>query len=139
MTIEELVVLSRIYGVPMSQWFEGEGDMVIANDHTVPLNDVRDLMTKKRVSVRPAWPREIDIANAKDYSADERIAKRLGLSQDQVTAIATDIWGHHATAEREKRLSDHRDKRPSEMRTLRAGMTKHLAHQIKLHIEGDAQ
>lgn len=138
-TIEELVVLSSIYGVAISQWFEGEGDMVIANDHTVPLSDVRDLTGKKRISARRAWPREIDIANAKDYSADERIAKRLGLSQDQVTAIATDMWGHHATAEREKRLSEHRDKPPSEMRTLRAGMTKHLAHQIKLHIEEDAQ
>lgn len=138
MTIEELVVLSNIYGVPVSQWFEGEGDMVIANDHTVPLSDVRDLMTKKRVSARRAWLREIDIANAKDYSADERIAKRMGISQDQVTAISKEMWGHHATAEREKRLSEHRDKTPSEMRTLRAGMTKHLAHQIKLHIEASA-
>lgn len=132
-TIEELVVLSSIYELPIPAWFAGDEDMAITKDHSVPLGDVRDLMTKKRVA-----PMTIDFATVEDYSADERIAKRLGVSQDEVTKIAIEMWGHHATAERERRLSEHRDKTPSEMRTLRAGMTKHLAHQIKLRIEESA-
>jgi len=135
-TIEELVVLSRIYGVPMPDWFAGDDEMVITDGHSVPLSDVRDLMTKRRVIRRPLL--ESDIASAVDYSADERIAKSLGVSQDQVTEAARDMWGHHATAERDKRLSEHQGKTASEMRTLRAGMTKHLAHQIKLHLEASS-
>lgn len=136
-TIEELVVLSSIYKVPIPEWFAGEDDMVIASDHTVPLSEVRELLSAPR-GKRRATPVTVDFSKVEDYSADERIAKRLGLSQDDVTAIARKLWGHHATAERDKRLSEHRDKTPSEMRTLRAGMTKHLAHQLKLHIEESA-
>lgn len=41
MTIEELVVLSSIYELPIPAWFVQTPDMAITKDHSVPLGDAR--------------------------------------------------------------------------------------------------
>lgn len=128
-TIEELVVLSKIYGVPISEWFEGEAEMKVTKSQALPLSDVRAMLTAKR-----ATSRVIDFSKAPDYSADASIAKRLGVTQERVTQLSRELWGHHATVERDKRLAHHGNKEASLMRNLRTGMTKRLAGEIQLHI-----
>ncbi|MGY1865279.1 helix-turn-helix domain-containing protein [Nocardia gipuzkoensis] len=129
-SIEELVILTWAYGKPLSYWFEGEGDIAIGSSMTTPRAGMRTLVEGGRR--RSMISRTVDFTNVEDFSADDRIAQRLGVDQAEVTAIAVRLWGHSATKERDKRLAaEMPDADPSALRTLRSATTKRLIKEIE--------
>ncbi|MFE5480524.1 helix-turn-helix domain-containing protein [Nocardia sp. NPDC056541] len=133
--IEELLILSRIYGVQLHEWFEGEGEVALTKSFAIGRDEMRDALQGKgkRLKSRP-----VDFTNDVRLPADESIATRLDIERDEAIRIARKLWGHTATEERDKRLAHHGTKDPAAMRNLRGGMTKRLANEIKLHMEEGA-
>lgn len=126
--VEELLILSAAYKLPLTEWFAGDGQVQVTAEVAVARDDVRKMLQGKRVK---PWPIVIDFTDVEDFEADERAATRLGVDQDQVTATARELWGHTLTAERNARLAELGTKTPKELRTLRAGMTKRLTREIE--------
>ena len=133
-TLDDLLVMSVGYNVPLASWFEDADDDVDVNgSHTMAPEDVREWLSGRGPSdgVPPIW---VDFSNVVDYSVDERIAERLNRSQADIADTARRLWGHHATAERDRRVTekypDITD--PRELRTIRAAETKRLTAEIEL-------
>ncbi|QKT06076.1 helix-turn-helix transcriptional regulator [Gordonia sp. X0973] len=128
-SLDELLVLSSVYGVALAEWFAGDDDVQVTDDLTMPTSTVREWLSGTTPSVAV-----VDFERVQDYSADESIARRLKMSREQVTEIATRIWGHHATIERDQRLAEKHPEitDPAKLRNHRAGMTRRLADEIEL-------
>lgn len=126
--VDELLILSWAYDVPMAEWFTGEGRVSLGTDLDAEREDVRDALSGKRK--RRALV--LDFATAPDLEADARVAERLGVDQDEVTRIAHELWGHSLTDERNKRLPTGD---PKTLRTLRGGMTKRLMREVELYMK----
>ena len=129
-TVDELLMLSAGYDVPLASWFaDVDEDVELNGTHTMAPEDVRDWLSGNRVA--SVW---VDFSNVVDYSVDERIAERLNRSQADIADTARRLWGHHATAERDRRVTekypDITD--PRELRTIRAAETKRLTAEIEL-------
>lgn len=125
-TVEELMILSWAYGVPMSEWFEGTGTLGVGNADDVDRTEARKLL-QGNVPTRVI----VDFSEAEDTGADDSIARSMGIESEAVRRIAVELWGHTATTERDRRLSEHKGKTPKELRTLRGGMTKRLRREIE--------
>lgn len=126
--VEELLILSVAYKVPLAEWFAGEGQVQVTPEVAVDRDEVRKMLQGKMIKNRPVV---LDFTDVEDLEADERAATRWGVDQDQVTATARELWGHTLTAERNARLAELGTKTPKELRTLRAGMTKRLMREIE--------
>lgn len=131
-TVEELMILSWAYNVPMSEWFEGTGTLGVGNVDNASRSEVRIALQGKR-------PTRVivDFSEAEDTSADDSIARSMGIDSEAVQEMAVDLWGHTATTERDRRLSEHKGKTPKELRTLRGGMTKRLRREIEQRLVSD--
>ncbi|GLB64064.1 hypothetical protein NCCP2495_19430 [Dietzia sp. NCCP-2495] len=132
-TIDELLVLSIVFECPLSSWFAGTGDVAVTEHMSMKRSVIREALAGETPT--PSRVVSVDFSTVEDYSADESAARVLGITQEQVTQIAVDLWGHSLTAERDKRLSEHADKSPRELRTLRGGMTKRLSKIIRQQME----
>lgn len=126
--VEELLILSLAYKVPLAEWFAGDEPVQLSPDLSMSREDIRKALQGKRIKTRPVV---LDFTDVEDLEADERAATRLGVDQDQVTDTARELWGHTLTAERNARLAELGTKTPKELRTLRAGMTKRLIREIE--------
>lgn len=128
--VDELLVMSWTFDVTLSYWFEGVGE--------IQLTPSRQLEDRERIrrslqgrKVKDGTFIEVDFSEAEDTSADDSIARSMGIESEAVQRIAVELWGHTATTERDRRLSEHKGKTPKELRTLRGGMTKRLRREIE--------
>ena len=127
--LDELLILSAAFGVPLAVWFKGEGDVVIAGHTSLSRAEMRQALTGE---VPMAEAIVVDFEKAEDQLiADRRAAERLGVPEHRVTAAAVKLWGHTLTQERDRRLGS------SDARNLRAGMTKRLIREIAPHVRAD--
>lgn len=126
--VDELLILSWAYDVPMAEWFAGMGRVSLGTDLDAEREDVRDAL-EGRPNRRSFV---VDFSAAPDLEADARVAERLGVDQDEVTRIAHELWGHSLTDERNKRLPTGD---PKTLRTLRGGMTKRLMREVELYMK----
>lgn len=127
--LDELLILSAAFGVPLAVWFEGEGDVVIAGHTTFTRDEIRQTLTG---AVPMAEAIVVDFEKVDDHTiADRRAAERLGVPVGRVLHAAERLWGHTLTQERDRRLGG------SDARNLRAGMTKRLIREIAQHVRLD--
>ena len=131
-SVDELVLFSLAYGVPLTEWVEGDGEVVVSESHTLPRSTLRQALS----GAVPESPSvvSVDFSDTEDLSADERVAQTLGVSQADVTRAARELWGHSLTAERDSRLVEHKGRPASELRTLRGGVTRALTRKIKAQL-----
>ena len=124
---DELLILSDAFHVPLTVWFEGDGDVVIAGHTSLTRAEIRQALTGEVPFPEPII---VDFSKVDDYTiADRRAAERLGVPEHRVTAAAVKLWGHTLTEERDHRLGG------SDARNLRAGMTKRLIREIAPHVQ----
>lgn len=128
-TVEELFLLSAAYAVPLASWFEGDGEVIVTGDVSVPRSVLSAaLSTKRAPSAKDALI--VDFADVPDVDRTEQtVAHKLGVEAPDVQHAAQRLWGRTFSQERDRRVGE--GVSPGRARTLRAGMTKRMIREIE--------
>ncbi|SDD58125.1 Helix-turn-helix domain-containing protein [Actinokineospora iranica] len=161
-SLADVLLLAFVFKVSIDEFFAGDGDVILADQLSpVPRGSVIAIIQghypefpRPQVSQQEAEEREhqdverlfeiIDARNklAQATEADQLLARRLGVSVDEVLAASLRLWGRTLTDERNARvvgLGD--DLETGERQAHRGHITRELSQQVEdeLSVSGPSQ
>jgi len=135
-----LALLAHAYDVPLTAFFEGDGEMRLSDEATVELAEFRRWLNDE-ASLAPtvsgeAARRLIGSLPGEpiSFQADAELAARLGLRPEQVYTAAEKLWGRTLHQERDRRLAELGEMTPAQRRTRRGHITRRLAKELEPYL-----
>ena len=135
-----LALLAHAYDVPLTAFFEGDGEMRLSDEATVELAEFRRWLNDE-ASLAPTVSGEAarrligSLPGAPiSFQADAELAARLGLRPEQVYTAAEKLWGRTLHQERDRRLAELGEMTPAQRRTRRGHITRRLAKELEPYL-----
>lgn len=137
-SVEELAVLSHAYGVPLSEWFAGDGEVDLSPTTYVERWRLRDFLDAggERALV-PLHHLGAPVERAAGIGdAERKVAARLDRTAAEVVSAGLELWGRTVTEERDRRLGDTFDLPTRTVQAKRGSITRALVRELGAHLEG---
>jgi transcriptional regulator with XRE-family HTH domain len=140
---ESLLLLSATFSVPVTYWFEGEGEVRLNEDYTISRAHLRKALRGARDRQEPptvtaesvrASIHTLNYASFGPMDADLVLSKRFGVQATDVLRAALALWGHPATVERDRRLGNVSGLAKDTVRSRRGHVTRQLAKELEPHL-----
>ena len=129
-TLEELILLSAAYQLPLADWFEGDGEIRLSDYVPIERSVLRSILGRGRPLTGYVV---VDFTDVPDVDRTEQaVSHKLGVEAPDVQRAALKLWGRSFAEERDRRIGE--GVAPSRLRTLRAGMTKRMTREIEPHL-----
>lgn len=126
--MEEFILLSAAYDLPLSDWFQGDGEVRLSYGVQIERGALRGVLGKGR-----PWSIVVDFTDVPDVDrVEQAVSHKLGVEAPDVQRVALELWGRSFAEERDRRIGE--GVAPSRLRTLRAGMTKRMTREIEPHL-----
>ncbi len=138
--IGTLLLLAESIGVPVAEFFAGDGNVRLSSQAVAPRAYVREQLSGTPspersadllVTIKPDDP-NLGVQSFASTEADEALARRVGVPVYVVATKAFELWGRTLTDERDRRVRELLgDVESSERQAHRGHITRELAREIE--------
>jgi len=131
--LDELLLLSRAYGLPLRSWFEGTGPVTFLGRFTTTRRDVRDAVSGADIGLLPRSVAQAvkGARRRQDNSAEDAMAATLGVDAAWVRAKARKLWRRSLLREREMRVHADGDAPPRTIQARRGHATRSMEGELR--------
>jgi transcriptional regulator with XRE-family HTH domain len=123
-TLAEVLMLSWLFGEPLSALFDGDGLADLGHGATADLAAIRAIITGDVTAELPEADPGADTGELR------RIARNLGLSPDVLNWLAHSIYGRDFFAERDHRAGDTSGMGKRSVQTKRGNITRTMTAEL---------
>lgn len=135
--VSALLALSLAYRVPLTRWFEGEGNVSIGADTWLQLQELAQGLDGAAWTPIIVGERLERFFASQGADADATVAERLEVPVADVLRLAAQLWNRTVTEEREARLGDASDLPMRSVQARRGHITRQLTNEIRDAMQED--
>ena len=131
--LDELVLLSNAYEVPLTEWFEGDGSIYLTDDSRIARTNLRYALAGGEISLMHKGLRQRTYAYT---DVDRAAALALNTTQEWIREISEHLYKRSLAEERDARIGDIGDLSARSLQAKRGRVTRVLIEEIAAEMSG---